>query len=87
VVSENGETPSGRRLIVLNQGIKANLSVPIVLRNELIGILRLYDGKPREFSYREVEFITALAEQGGIAIQNAHYFEQVEKDHKKEMAE
>lgn len=69
------------------EGIKAILSVPIILRNELIGILRLYDGNPREFSYREVEFITALAEQGGIAIQNARYFQQVDQDHKKEVAE
>ena len=69
------------------EGIKAILSVPIILRNELIGILRLYDSQPREFSYREVEFITALAEQGGIAIQNARYFQQVDQDHKKEVAE
>lgn len=69
------------------EGIKAILSVPILLRNELIGILRLYDGNPREFSYREVQFITALAEQGGIAIQNARYLQQVDQDHKEEVAE
>ncbi len=69
------------------EGIKAILSVPIVLQDELIGILRLYDGKPREFTYREVEFITALAEQGGIAIRNARYLQRLKKDHKKEMDE
>lgn len=69
------------------EGIKAILSVPIVLQDELIGILRLYDGKPREFTYREVEFITALAEQGGIAIRNARYLKRLKQDHKKEMDE
>jgi GAF domain-containing protein len=53
------------------EGIESILSVPIVFKDNVIGMLRLYDSKPREFTYREVEFITALAEQGGVAIENA----------------
>jgi GAF domain-containing protein len=67
------------------EGIGSILSVPIIFKDEIIGALRLYDSKPRDFSDREVEFITALAEQGGIAIENARYIEEVKKDHKKEM--
>jgi len=67
------------------EGIGAILSVPILFKDEVIGILRLYDSKPREFTYREVEFMTALAEQGGIAIENARYMQKVMKEHKKEM--
>jgi GAF domain-containing protein len=69
------------------EGIGSILSVPIIFKDEIIGVLRLYDSKPRDFSDREVEFITALAEQGGIAIENARYMEEVKKDHKKEMKE
>ena len=69
------------------EGIGAILSVPIMFREKVIGVLRLYDAKPREFTYREVEFISALADQGGIAIENARYMEKVLKDHKKEMEE
>jgi GAF domain-containing protein len=69
------------------EGIQAILSVPIVFKDALLGILRLYDDKPREFSYREVEFITALAEQGGIAIQNARYMQKVKHEHEKEVDE
>jgi GAF domain-containing protein len=53
----------------------------------VIGVLRLYGAEPRDFTYREVEFISALADQGGIAIENARYMEKVLKDHKKEMEE
>ena len=67
------------------EGIQSLLSVPIMFKDNVIGVLRLYDSKPREFVYREIEFITALAEQGGIAIENARYMENVVKDHKKEM--
>jgi GAF domain-containing protein len=69
------------------EGIGAILSVPILFKEKVIGILRLYDSKPRDFTYREVEFMTALAEQGGIAIENARYMQKVLKDHKKEMEE
>ena len=69
------------------EGIQSIVSVPILFKDELIGIIRLYDEKPREFTYREIEFLTALAEQGGIAIQNARYMQDVRKDHKKEIEE
>ncbi|MCP4109717.1 MAG: GAF domain-containing protein [Desulfobacteraceae bacterium] len=69
------------------EGIGAILSVPIVFKDEVMGILRLYDSNPKEFTYREVEFMTALAEQGGIAIENARYMQKMEKSHKQEMEE
>jgi GAF domain-containing protein len=69
------------------EGIGAILSVPIVFKDNIIGMLRLYNSEPREFTYREVEFITALAEQGGVAIENARYMEKVMIDHKKEVEE
>jgi len=69
------------------EGIQAIVSVPILFKDELIGIIRLYDDKPREFSYREIEFLTALAEQGGVAIKNARYMQNVRQDHEKEMEE
>ena len=67
------------------EGIQSILSIPIIFKDNVIGVLRLYDSKTREFSFREVEFITALTEQGGIAIENARYMEKVIKDHKEEV--
>ncbi len=67
------------------EGIRSILSVPIVFKDETIGVLRLYDAKSRNFTSQEVEFITALAEQGGIAIENARYMQEVQSSHKEEM--
>ena len=69
------------------EGIRSILSIPLVFKDNVIGMLRLYDTKERDYTYREVEFITALAEQGAIAIENARYMENVLKDHKKEVEE
>ena len=69
------------------EGIKSILSVPIVFKENVIGMLRLYGSRPREFTRRELKFMTALAEQGGIAIQNARHMERVLRDHEKEIGE
>ncbi len=69
------------------EGIRSILSVPIIFKEENIGVLRLYDSKIRNFTPQEVAFITALAEQGGIAIENARFLQEVQSNHKKEMRE
>lgn len=53
------------------EGIDTLLSVPVVARDEVIGVLRLYTENRRDFSEEEIEFLCALAELGGLAIINA----------------
>lgn len=67
------------------EGIKSIVSVPIIFRENVIGVLRLYDSESRKFTNQEIEFITALSEQGAIAIENARSMQQVLERHKKEM--
>jgi PAS domain S-box-containing protein len=56
------------------EGIKSILVVPIVVRSRIIGILRLLTAEPRTFSEEEIDFAVALAEQGGIAIENVRMY-------------
>jgi GAF domain-containing protein len=51
--------------------IKSLLVAPIPIRGRISGILRLLTKTPREFDSQEIELAAALAEQSGIAIQNA----------------
>jgi GAF domain-containing protein len=67
------------------EGIRAILSIPIIFKDEVIGVLRLFDDHVREFDSREIEFMEALADGGGIAIENARFIGQLEKDHQREM--
>ena len=61
------------------EGIKSMLVVPIVVHEKIIGIIRLLTGEYREFRQDEIEFAVALAEQGGIAIENARMYEKMKK--------
>ncbi len=61
------------------EGIKSMLVVPIVVRNKVIGIMRLLTDEYRNFSQDEIDFAVALAEQGGIAIENARMYEKIKE--------
>jgi GAF domain-containing protein len=59
------------------EGIATMLVVPVRVKGKLIGALTLYTSEPRDFSEDEIQFLTAMAEQGGMAIENARLVEQI----------
>ena len=59
------------------EGIKSVLTLPIIARGKVIGILRLLTNVHRTFSQEEIDFTVALAEQCGIAIENARMYEKL----------
>jgi len=61
------------------EGIESILVAPIPIRGEVCGILRLLSRTRREFVPLEIEFVAALAEQCGIAIENARIYEQQQR--------
>ena len=60
---------------MMKEGINTILSAPVMAKDKAIGILRLYSAEPREFSAEEIQFVSALAEMGGLAIVNAKIYE------------
>jgi GAF domain-containing protein len=62
------------------EGIVTILSVPIKSRDEVIGVLRLYSATAREFTEDEIQFVTAIAYMGGVAIQNMNLYAMLKDD-------
>jgi len=67
---------------IIREGILALLSVPLTVRGKAIGVLRLYTSIPYTFSESEIDFLSALACQGAIAIENARLFEHIKTEYK-----
>jgi len=65
------------------EGIITILSVPMSLKEKIIGVLRIYTSEPRTFSEVEKEFISGLAEIGSIGIENARMYTMLKADHEK----
>jgi signal transduction histidine kinase len=62
------------------EGIISVLSLPLMVRGEVIGIVRIYTNEPREFTPAEVEFFSALANLGAIALERATVHESIDRD-------
>ncbi len=58
------------------EGIQTILVVPIPIRGKINGILRLLTQKPRTYQQDEIDLVTAIGEQCGIAIENARIFKE-----------
>ena len=63
------------------EGIRSMLTLPVIARGRVLGILRLLTGEPRKFSQQEIDFAASLAEQCGIAIANATMYEKTKKEY------
>lgn len=63
------------------EGIKSMLTLPVIARGKVIGILRLLTAKPRRFIQQEIDFVAMLAEECGMAIENATMHERLKKDY------
>ena len=63
------------------EGIKSVLSVPMKLREDIVGVIRVYTFEPRHFSPEDIHFVGAVANLGAIAPENARLYEAVQKDY------
>ena len=59
--------------------IRAWMAVPLILREQVIGILVLTSDKDRAFSERQATLALAVANQAAVAIENAHLYEQAQE--------
>jgi GAF domain-containing protein len=62
------------------EGIASILVVPVRAKSRIIGGLSLFSATHRNFSPEEIDFASAIAEQGGIAIENARLFETLKRN-------
>ena len=66
---------------VIKEGIESMLVVPIKAKDEeVIGIMRLCCSHQRDFPEDMIMLVNALAQTGGLAIQNAAMYLQLKED-------
>jgi len=59
--------------LALQEQIASILSVPVVARGETVGILRVYSRTRREFTSAEEQFLVAVADLAGVALESAGF--------------
>ena len=63
------------------EGIASMLSVPMRLRGQVIGVLRVYTAKPFRFSRDDIHFIETVANLGAVALENLRANDILQKDY------
>jgi GAF domain-containing protein len=63
------------------EGIISILSVPVLLREEVAGVMRVYTSEPRHFTDTDTYFVGVVANLGAIALENARLYESAKKDY------
>jgi GAF domain-containing protein len=61
------------------EGIASMLSVPMLLREEIIGVIRVYTADPYDFTIDDMYFVGAIGNLGAIALENARLYQAVQK--------
>ena len=57
--------------IARKEGLKSLLSVPLAVKDKVIGVLNSYTSHPHKFTKDEINILTTVANQAAIVIENA----------------
>ncbi len=69
------------RPAVVQEGIRKILSIPLMARNKVIGVLRIYSGERPPFTKQEVRFAQLIAQQCALAIDNAKIYQRLKYEY------
>ena len=78
--AKNDERVQYRREAV-EEGIGTMISAPMLLKERVIGVMRLFTDAPKHFSDQELSFISILADQCAVAIENARHYENLKLEY------
>jgi two-component system, NarL family, sensor histidine kinase DevS len=66
-----------RRRAVLEAGFASLLYAPLMVKNEVVGVIGLASRTPRRFALRELSLLEAIGNQVGVAVENARLYSRV----------
>ncbi len=65
--------------VIEEEGIRSMVGVPMIFKGKLVGVLDLACREPRSFPEDEVEFLSFIGGQIGMAIENAKGYEEIKR--------
>lgn len=75
--------PKALRHVVEKENIKSLLSVPLMSKDKMMGVLNIASKTPYHFSSDEINLMTLIGNQIGVAIENAQLHEEIKESERK----
>lgn len=67
-------------LQILSTNFRSEISVPLIIKQEVVGALNLYYAQPRNFEQEEIDLAVSFCDQTALAIENARLREQTKEE-------
>ncbi|HCS40106.1 MAG TPA: hypothetical protein DIW44_11050 [Anaerolineaceae bacterium] len=67
-------------LQILSKNFRSEISVPLIIKQEVVGTLNLYYAQPRFFEQDEIDLAVSFCDQTALAIENARLREQTKQE-------
>lgn len=68
---------------IQGSGTKSVISVPITVREEVVGVLTLVHATPRFFNTEHLALVQSIADQAGTAVQHARLYQSLQAAHRR----
>ncbi len=65
---------------ILSRHFRSELSVPLIIKQDIVGALNLYYADPRGFSQEDIDLAISFCDQTALAIENARLREQARQE-------
>lgn len=65
---------------ILSRDFRSELSVPLIIKQDIVGALNLYYAKPRVFTQEDIDLAVSFCDQTALAIENARLREQAQEE-------
>jgi two-component system nitrate/nitrite sensor histidine kinase NarX len=65
---------------ILSRDFRSELSVPLIIKQDIVGALNLYYAKPRVFTQDDIDLAVSFCDQTALAIENARLREQAQEE-------
>jgi GAF domain-containing protein len=69
------------RIQIQQEGIASVLSVPVTLRDEVIGVMRVYTSEPYQFTEDDIKFSCMAANFGAFALEATCFYQTLQQDY------
>jgi two-component system nitrate/nitrite sensor histidine kinase NarX len=74
-------SPKTKSLLqAMSKYFRSELSVPLIMKQEVVGTLNLYYTKPREFTQEDIDLAVSFCDQTALAMENARLRERAQED-------
>lgn len=79
VVEDISKEPGLTRMAAKGEGLRSYISVPLKSKDKVLGVMDVITRSPRRYAPRDVELLTSIGNQIGVAIENARLYREAKQ--------